>query len=78
MLKCLHRHGVNKEGYRRGFMSLSQPLREMYVCSLQSLLWNKAVSYRLNKYGNKELIIGDIVVKKVQRILNIFQRRKYN
>ena len=39
----------------------AMPHRAMYMLSYWSLLWNKAASYRVRKYGGKRIVVGDLV-----------------
>lgn len=53
---------TNPGNYYNAFKGLNKTLRLLYPHAYQSYIWNKAVSYRLKKYG-KNLINGDIVMK---------------
>ncbi|KAL6841932.1 hypothetical protein ACP4OV_028444 [Aristida adscensionis] len=50
--------------YLQGLMAIPRTLRLMYVHSYQSYLWNHAASFRIEKYGNSQVIEGDLVYKK--------------
>lgn len=60
LLQILNRQ---PNGYYNALQNVSRNTRFIYVHGYQSFVWNRAVSLRLNKFGNK-VLIGDLVVKK--------------
>ena len=60
VLKSLNR---NKTDYLAAFESIAKGVRLIYVHAYQSLLWNKAVSKRIDSYG-LQVMVGDLIVKR--------------
>ncbi|KAH0933844.1 hypothetical protein HID58_010961 [Brassica napus] len=52
-----------RESSYRDTSLLKEPL---YVHSYQSYLWNNAASLRVQKYGNNQVVLGDLVSTKVE------------
>ncbi|CAH1427928.1 unnamed protein product [Lactuca virosa] len=58
ILQCLKKCPGN---YLQALKAVPRTLRMMYVHSYQSYLWNHAASMRVQKYGNEEVVLGDLV-----------------
>ncbi|KAM7508502.1 hypothetical protein LguiA_018955 [Lonicera macranthoides] len=58
ILQCLKKSPGN---YLQALKSIPRTLRMMYVHSYQSYLWNHAASMRAQKYGNEQVVLGDLV-----------------
>lgn len=61
IMKYLSKSEESSRDYMNALISLPRGTRSMYVHSYQSLIWNKAVSYRLKKHGFK-VIPGDLIL----------------
>lgn len=61
IMKYLSKSEESSRDYMNALISLPRGTRSMYVHSYQSLIWNKAVSYRLQKHGFK-VIPGDLIL----------------
>ncbi|EDV26432.1 uncharacterized protein TRIADDRAFT_22091 [Trichoplax adhaerens] len=61
ILKALHRYGQNIEGYRKALLNIPHNMRKIYIHSYCSLLWNRLVNYRIEKYGYN-VVEGDLVL----------------
>lgn len=49
-------------GYRKAFTAIPKTLRMMYLHAVQSLVWNRAVSHRIN-LSRTDALVGDLVRK---------------
>ncbi|XP_034707286.1 multisubstrate pseudouridine synthase 7 isoform X3 [Vitis riparia] len=58
ILQCLKKYPGN---YLQALKAIPRTLRMMYVHSYQSYLWNHAASMRVQKYGTKQVVLGDLV-----------------
>ncbi|KAI3506310.1 hypothetical protein L1887_28667 [Cichorium endivia] len=58
ILQCLKKCPGN---YLQALKAVPRTLRMMYVHSYQSYLWNHAASMRVQKYGNDQVVMGDLV-----------------
>lgn len=58
ILQCLKKCPGN---YLQALKAIPRTLRMMYVHSYQSYLWNHAASKRVQKYGNSQVVLGDLV-----------------
>ncbi|XP_050225541.1 multisubstrate pseudouridine synthase 7 [Mercurialis annua] len=58
VLQCLKKCPGN---YLQALKAIPRTLRMMYVHSYQSYLWNHAASVRVQKYGNGQVVVGDLV-----------------
>mmetsp|Transcript_17915 Transcript_17915/g.21926 ORF Transcript_17915/g.21926 Transcript_17915/m.21926 type:complete len:750 (-) Transcript_17915:143-2392(-) len=47
--------------YKKAFCTITKHMRSMFLHAYQSYLWNKAVSYRIEKGGGTEVVEGDMV-----------------
>ncbi|KAG7337051.1 tRNA pseudouridine synthase D [Nitzschia inconspicua] len=47
--------------YTRAFSAIPFNLRTMFVHAVQSLIWNRAVSYRIGKMSKDSVLVGDLV-----------------
>jgi tRNA pseudouridine13 synthase len=47
--------------YKRAFRCIPKTLRMMFLHAVQSLIWNRAVSYRLISMNKDAILVGDIV-----------------
>ncbi|KAG7366262.1 tRNA pseudouridine synthase D [Nitzschia inconspicua] len=47
--------------YTRAFSTIPFNLRTMFVHAVQSLIWNRAVSYRIGKMSKDSVLVGDLV-----------------
>ncbi|KAI4350051.1 hypothetical protein L6164_010576 [Bauhinia variegata] len=54
--------------YLQALKAIPRTLRMMYVHSYQSYLWNHAASTRVQKYGTKQVVLGDLVYCKENSI----------
>lgn len=61
IMKFLSKSEESSRDYMNALISLPRGTRSMYVHSYQSLIWNKAVSYRLRKHGF-QVIPGDLIL----------------
>lgn len=61
IMKFLSKSEESSRDYMNALISLPRGTRSMYVHSYQSLIWNKAVSYRLKNHGFK-VIPGDLIL----------------
>ncbi|XP_041017336.1 multisubstrate pseudouridine synthase 7 isoform X2 [Juglans microcarpa x Juglans regia] len=61
ILQCLKKCPGN---YLQALKAIPRTLRMMYVHSYQSYLWNHAASMRVQKYGNNQVVLGDLVYRK--------------
>lgn len=61
IMKFLSKSEESSRDYMNALISLPRSTRSMYVHSYQSLIWNKAVTYRLKKHGFK-VIPGDLIL----------------
>ncbi|KMT08711.1 hypothetical protein BVRB_6g139840 [Beta vulgaris subsp. vulgaris] len=50
-----------KQNYLRSLKGIPRIMRMMYVHSYQSYLWNHATSIRMEKYGSKSVVDGDLM-----------------
>ena len=48
--------------YKRAFGCIPRNMRAMYIHAVQSLIWNKAASYRVSKMDNTKVLVGDLVL----------------
>lgn len=48
--------------YRRAFGCIPKTLRMMFVHAVQSLIWNKAASYRVSSMDKDKVLVGDLVL----------------
>ncbi|WKA03129.1 hypothetical protein VitviT2T_021258 [Vitis vinifera] len=73
ILQCLKKYPGN---YLQALKAIPRTLRMMYVHSYQSYLWNHAASMRVQNYGTKQVVLGDLVyckgdnAEKVTRVVN--------
>lgn len=58
ILQCLKKCPGN---HLQALKAIPRTLRMMYVHSYQSYLWNHAASTRVQKYGNDQVVLGDLV-----------------
>jgi tRNA pseudouridine13 synthase len=58
VLQSLARHPCD---YKRAFFCISKTMRMMFLHALQSYLWNKVASFRLEKLG-RTVVKGDLVL----------------
>ncbi|XP_058106205.1 multisubstrate pseudouridine synthase 7 [Magnolia sinica] len=74
ILQCLKKCPGN---YLQALKAIPRTMRMMYVHSYQSYLWNHAASMRVQKYGNGQVMLGDLVYckgsspEKIQEVVNI-------
>ncbi|VFQ70340.1 unnamed protein product [Cuscuta campestris] len=61
ILQCLKKNQAN---YLQALKGIPRTLRMMYVHSYQSYLWNHAVSFRVQKHGFDQVVVGDLVLCK--------------
>jgi tRNA pseudouridine13 synthase len=47
--------------YEKAFFCITKTMRMMFIHAVQSLLWNKAASYRIDSLG-QEIVVGDLVL----------------
>ena len=48
--------------YKRAFTHIPKTLRMMFLHAVQSLIWNRTVSYRLSKMDKNKVRVGDLVM----------------
>jgi len=48
--------------YKGAFQNITRTMKSMFVHAYQSYIWNRAASYRIEVGGNKDVIIGDLVL----------------
>lgn len=48
--------------YKRAFGCIPRNLRAMYIHAVQSLIWNKAASYRVSRMDSEKALVGDLVL----------------
>lgn len=48
--------------YKRAFNCIPKTLRTMFLHAVQSLIWNKAASYRVSSMDNDNIMVGDLVL----------------
>ncbi|XP_031094995.1 multisubstrate pseudouridine synthase 7 [Ipomoea triloba] len=58
ILQCLKK---NQQNYLQALKGIPRTLRMMYVHSYQSYLWNNAASFRVQKHGFDQVVVGDLV-----------------
>nr|GMD01314.1 multisubstrate pseudouridine synthase 7 isoform X2 [Ipomoea batatas] len=58
ILQCLKK---NQQNYLHALKGIPRTLRMMYVHSYQSYLWNHAASFRVQKHGFDQVVVGDLV-----------------
>ncbi|XP_019161541.1 PREDICTED: multisubstrate pseudouridine synthase 7 [Ipomoea nil] len=58
ILQCLKK---NQQNYLQALKGIPRTLRMMYVHSYQSYLWNHAASFRVQKHGFDQVVVGDLV-----------------
>jgi len=51
----------NPLDYKRAYSCIGKTMRMMFVHAVQSLLWNKVASFRIEKLG-RDVVIGDLVM----------------
>ncbi|KAL4579614.1 hypothetical protein LXL04_015768 [Taraxacum kok-saghyz] len=68
ILQCLKKCPGN---YLQALKAVPRTLRMMYVHSYQSYLWNHAASMRVQKYGNEQVVLGDLVYMKEESLNEI-------
>ncbi|XP_072025727.1 pseudouridylate synthase PUS7L-like [Amphiura filiformis] len=61
LLKALHRHGLDHDGYTKALLSIPHSMRQLYVHSYCSLVWNRMATQRIKLYGS-QLMEGDLVI----------------
>lgn len=61
IMKSLSKSEDSSRDFLNALVSLPRNVRSMYVHSYQSLLWNKATTYRLKTYGF-EVVPGDLIL----------------
>lgn len=61
IMKSLTKSEDSSRDYLNALISLPRNTRSLYVHSYQSLLWNRATTYRLKKYGFK-VVPGDLIL----------------
>lgn len=61
IMKSLSKSEESSRDYFSALIALPRNTRSLYVHSYQSLLWNKATTYRLKKYGFK-VVAGDMIL----------------
>ena len=61
LLKALHRHGMDHEGCTKALLNIPYAMRQLYVHSYCSLVWNKMVTQRMKLFGT-QLVEGDLVL----------------
>lgn len=61
IMKSLSKSEDTSRDFLSALVSLPRNVRSMYVHSYQSLLWNKATTYRLKTYGF-EVVPGDLIL----------------
>jgi tRNA pseudouridine13 synthase len=47
--------------YEKAFFCITKTMRMMFIHAVQSLLWNKCASYRIDTLG-QEIVVGDLVL----------------
>lgn len=48
--------------YKRAFSCIPKNLRMMFIHAVQSLIWNKAASYRVSSMDKDNVMVGDLVM----------------
>ena len=56
------RHGTDNEGCTKALLNLPHTMRQLYMHSYCSLVWNKMVTLRMRLYGHQRLVEGDLVL----------------
>ncbi|XP_070559146.1 pseudouridylate synthase PUS7L-like [Ptychodera flava] len=59
ILKALHRHGQDDDGFTKALMAIPHAMRLLYIHSYCSLVWNHMASYRIQ--NGCQPIQGDLV-----------------
>lgn len=57
LMECLSRYPLD---YKRAFSCIGKTMRMMFMHAVQSLLWNKVTSFRIETMG-REIVVGDLV-----------------
>ena len=58
IVQSLHRKPMD---YKRAFGSIPKTLRMMFLHAVQSLIWNRAASYRISSMKSDQILVGDLV-----------------
>jgi tRNA pseudouridine13 synthase len=58
IVQCLANHPMD---YTRAFGAIPFNLRTMFIHAVQSLIWNRATSYRIAKMSKDSVLVGDLV-----------------
>jgi tRNA pseudouridine13 synthase len=70
------RENPGSKDYLGAIQRIPRNLKSMYLHSYQSLIWNHAVTYRIQKYG-LELVLGDMVKSK-EKIIHLTEMNQLN
>ena len=58
VVQCLAKYPMD---YKRAFSCIPKNLRMMYIHAVQSLIWNRATSYRIANMDSDNVMVGDLV-----------------
>ena len=53
---------IDPRYYKKAFSCIAKNMKLMFLHAVQSLVWNKAASYRIEKYGSECAVAGDLVL----------------